>query len=541
MKLWESDEVLCIDDFDKRAEANYEAYKELVGKRAIPKTEYTFNAVEAMEHIVELYGNNCNTHWKVYKLFGQYHFDISINGPRKEPVNPYEDESYYSRYYMRNYARAPRYHYDERRQLNHLVYDAPLLPKKMTMMKKILLAILLALVVYFLLGLFPENVKTTILDNVSTPIFSKITAIISGVATPLVFISVISGIIGVGSSATVSKIGGQFIKCMMLAYAFAAVAFSAIAVLFYGVSSISSSGDSSAIGELITLVLDMMPSNLFACFVNDNALQVIVLAIFVGIVLLILADKAKPIADAIEVLGDLINKMMTILCKLLPLIVFLGVLNILCMDIGHISGVYKVVVAFVICAIAIEAFVMIRLRVVTGASPFKLFKVQIPTTMMNLTTSSQVGTMPENVRCLREDVGIDEKLINFCTPLGVVTYMPNGAAFIGFVAWCMAELTATPVDFLGLVKIAIVSVVIAIAAPPIPGSAFAVMPIIFSACGIPLDYYSVAIVLGTILGYFLPVLNGYALQLETIITAYKLDMIDKEKFARFAASSKKKE
>ena len=79
-----------------------------------------------------------------------------------------------------------------------------------------------------------------------------------------------------------------------------------------------------------------------------------------------------------------------------------------------------------------------------------------------------------------------------------------------------------------MVKITIVSVILAIAAPPIPGSAFAVMPIMFTACGVPESVYPLAIVMGTIIGYLCPALNGFLLQLQLLLVAAKMDKVDME-------------
>ena len=65
------------------------------------------------------------------------------------------------------------------------------------------------------------------------------------------------------------------------------------------------------------------------------------------------------------------------------------------------------------------------------------------------------------------------------------------------------------------------------AAPPIPGSAFAVMPILFSACGTDLSMMPLAVIVASTVGYFLPAMNGYCLQLELLMTAWKSDMADK--------------
>ena len=153
--------------------------------------------------------------------------------------------------------------------------------------------------------------------------------------------------------------------------------------------------------------------------------------------------------------------------------------------------------------------------------------MQWPTTLINLTTSSQVAALPENLKCCKEKFRIDPNFVDFSLPLCTVTYMPCGAAFLGAVVYGMADLSGVPIDITFVIKLAIMAVVVAIAAPPIPGSVFAVMPVMMAGCGVPDTYYSVAIVLGTLLGYFLPVLNGYCMQLEVLRTAHKFDLVRK--------------
>ena len=77
-------------------------------------------------------------------------------------------------------------------------------------------------------------------------------------------------------------------------------------------------------------------------------------------------------------------------------------------------------------------------------------------------------------------------------------------------------------------KVAFVSMVVAIAAPPIPGSAFAVMPILFSACGTDMSLMPLAVIVASTIGYLLPAMNGFCLQDELLMTAWKSDMVDRE-------------
>ena len=155
--------------------------------------------------------------------------------------------------------------------------------------------------------------------------------------------------------------------------------------------------------------------------------------------------------------------------------------------------------------------------------------MQWPTALINLATSSQVSALQENIKCCKEKFGIDSNLVDFSIPLCLVAYMPCGATFLGATVYGLGDLSNIPIDGSFIFKIAFLAVVIAIAAPPIPGSAFAVMPIMMAGCGVPDTYYSLAIVLGTVLGYFTPMLNGYCMQLELLIVSTKLNMIDKSK------------
>ena len=285
----------------------------------------------------------------------------------------------------------------------------------------------------------------------------------------------------------------------------------------------------NVLANLMQLVLDIIPDNLLQGFQTDNDLQVIALAIFVGVVLLTLGKRSEKIAAGISIFADIVNKMMSFACRLLPLIVYFGILNMLLTSSFQITQIYRTVIAVLICFICVVASLLIQVRRRTEV-PFRvLFKKQLPTLLINLSTSSQVAALPSNMKCCKEDFGIEPKLVDFALPLGIVVYMPCGAAFLGLTCCCVAPMSGIPIDAFFLVKLAVLAVIVAIAAPPIPGSAFAVLPILFSACGIPMDNYSIAIILATVLGYFLPMFNGYCIQLQLITIAHDLNLIDHEK------------
>ena len=111
--------------------------------------------------------------------------------------------------------------------------------------------------------------------------------------------------------------------------------------------------------------------------------------------------------------------------------------------------------------------------------------------------------------------------------LGIVVYMPNGAILLGSTVWVLTYMSLGGVSPLTLVRLVFVAVIVAIAAPPIPGSAVAVLPILFSATGTDLLMMPVAVIIASTIGYLLPAANGYCLQLEILMSAWKSGVVKK--------------
>ncbi len=502
--------------------------KNVNAKRQYAVDKTVLQIEEVLRHLQVAYGTETECKFVYYKTFKSSYFEFRVNGDEKNPIQVDDEELLYSKSILSMYGSEPAYYYSRHLRKNYITVEAEQKPQKNKMMMNILLAVVIALLTRTLIGIIAPDSLSFIKDDIVNLIFTKMTTIISEVATFLVFFSVITGITGVGNSATLGKMGKKLVSSSGFTYLFAAVSSSVLACLLYPVSTVKNSGE-NVFSQVLQLVLDIIPDNLVDCFLTDNDLQVIVLAVFLGAVLLMMGKKSEKVNDAMVQISDVFNQMMAVICKLLPLIVYFGILNLLLEEQDGLTEVYKVVIIFVVGSLAVVGFVLIRVRLVTGISGLKLFKMQWPTTLINLATSSQVSALQENIKCCKEKFGIDTNLVDFSIPLCLVAYMPCGATFLGATVYGLGDLSNIPIDGSFIFKIAFLAVVIAIAAPPIPGSAFAVMPIMMAGCGVPDTYYSLAIVLGTVLGYFTPMLNGYCMQLELLIVSTKLNMIDKSK------------
>lgn len=531
MAVWRKKIALSNEDIRAAVEEVGQVYLKYASGKSEDATKFDLSVEELLLKCREAYGAEAECVLSVQRHFALLRVEIEHAGPARDPLTAEEmaEEERFSFDILQRLGMAPKYDYINRRGCNRLSLTVPAKRQKSSLLKKMLLAVLLAVLSYGLLLLLPADVRQMIYSDVLMTVFSKLTAVISGVATMLVFFSVIVGILGCGDISSFGKMGKELMKEMGISYFVVWCILTAGSCLVFMSGRAAAGETESIVQQLLVLVLDIVPSNLVEPFVSNNALQVIAIAIFIGIVLLILGNRAESVKTFCTEASGLVNRMMTIVCKTLPLVVYLGILCVLASGtMSQFLNIYVMVLMFFgICAVFI-AFLTIRAHILTKTPVRTLMKKQMEAFLITLTTSSQVAAIPANMNCFKNRFGIKSDLADFSLPLCVVIYMPCGAVFLGLTAIALGSLAGMPMTFTVILKATVVAVIVAIAAPPIPGSALAVMPIIFSVCNVPDTQYPVALVLGTVLGYLLPAMNCYCLQLKTLIVAHNLDMMDRQ-------------
>ena len=531
MIFMNEEEFLTNETIERLTENMTEKYLEAAGKRAGNRVSFSLTVQEILLRFRDLYGTETPCKVIGQKNFGKIVFTIRQKGPQLDPTDG-DKYTEYSYDILAGIGVMPKYSYNFKNGgVNTVTILGELKPKKNAMLKNMLAAIICAVLFSIGLRALPASVSSLMAESFISPFFTKMITILSELATPFVFLAVVTGITGIGSQATVGKIGKKLLTGMMITYLFAGIVFSILAVVAYPLSG--RGGESgSFLAQIVQLVLDIIPDNMLQAFAVDNDLQVITIAVFTGVVMLALGERVKAVNNFCMECAEIITRMMGIVCRFLPLVVFFGVVNLLLSDLSEVVNIYKMIILFVISAMLLIGFMLVRTRICTKVPLKILLKKQLATLMINLTTSSQVSALPENMKCCKEKFGIDEKMVDFGLPLGIVIYMPCGAAFLGLATWSLANISGTPIAIAEVIKICLISIIVAIAAPPIPGSACAVMPIIFSSCGIPDAVFPLAIIMATFIGYLLPAINGYCLQLELLMSAKKLGLVNMEKLAR---------
>jgi hypothetical protein len=261
-----------------------------------------------------------------------------------------------------------------------------------------LLMVIAAAAAFGALGLLmPEGLRQGVLRTVIEPIYDTFFKVLGCIAGPMIFLSVAWGVYGIGDTATLGQIG----KKMMLKYTglvFIVTACTTVFFPFLGPGLSAAADQGGQLSTITELILGIFPSNIIEPFTSGNTLQIIFLAIVIGIALLYLGRQTSSLAKAIEQINVLVQFLMELISRLVPYVIFLVVVNLIWSgNFTTISRMWKLIMAFALMTLAttlaILAYVSGRHRVRIST----LIKKSMPAFLVGLTTASSAAAFGTSV------------------------------------------------------------------------------------------------------------------------------------------------
>lgn len=367
-------------------------------------------------------------------------------------------------------------------------------------MKKLSLAsqIFIALVLGIMVGILftgHSSIATTYIKPIGT-IFLNL---IKWVVTPLVFFSIMAGVISMRDIKKVGSIGLKTVIYYMCTTAFAVTIGLLLANLFKGMFPVLQTTDlayeaSASVNFMDTLV-GIFPSNFFAPFVEANMLQIIVASLIIGFALL-LVDQQKEIEfESVETLNDVFMKSMEMIVKLSPIGVFCLICPVVAENGPAVLGSLAKVLLVAYLAYFLHAVLVYSLavKIAAGMSPLTFFKGMLPAIMFAFSSASSVGTLPINMECT-EKLGADKNISSFVLPLGATINMDGTAIYQGVCAIFIASCFGITLTFSQMLTIVLTATLASIGTAGVPGAGMVMLAMVLSSVGLPVE--GIALVAG---------------------------------------------
>ena len=252
-------------------------------------------------------------------------------------------------------------------------------------------------------------------------------------------------------------------------------------------------------------IVDIIPSNFFfSASSNRNMLQVVFIAIFIGIGLIqIPRDKGKPLRDFFESLNDVVIKLVDIIMLIAPYGVFALIAQTInkvagnnpseIMELLGALGYYMVAVIIGLVAHALITYTGL-MRLMTKMPLETFYRGIAPAQLLAFSTSSSGATLPVTMERCEEELGVSEEVSSFVLPLGATINMDGTALYQAVAAVFIAQTLNMSLDIGAQLTIVLTTVLASIGTAAVPGAGIVMLVIILEAVGVPSA--GIALILG---------------------------------------------
>ncbi len=325
--------------------------------------------------------------------------------------------------------------------------------------------------------------------------------LVKWVVGPLVFFSIMSGVISMKDIKKVGSIGVKTVLYYICTTAFAITIGLAVANVFKGFFTAVQTTDltyhaSSSVSFMDTLV-GIFPSNFIQPFAEANMLQIIVAAIIIGFAILLVqhhADQAKDV-QFVERINAIFLKAMEMIISLSPIGVFCLLCPVVAENGPTVLGSLAKVLFVAYAGFFIHTIVVYSATVSTLAklSPIRFFKEMLPAMMFAFSSASSVGTLPINLECT-EKLGADKEIASFILPLGATINMDGTAIYQGVCSIFIASCYGITLTFPQMLTIVLTATLASIGTAGVPGAGMIMLTMVLQSVGLPIE--GIALVAG---------------------------------------------
>lgn len=328
------------------------------------------------------------------------------------------------------------------------------------------------------------------------PIGTLFINMIKMVIVPLIFFSLVSGIISMTDADAFKRIGTKAVGAYLITGAFAVCI-----GLFFGsvfepgldvdLSALEGSGGVPAVPHdvsIIQILVGIIPPNVIKAMADDNILQVVVFAIFVGVTLNAVRDKVPNLIDVVKQTAHVVFKLIETIVRFSPYGVFaLTAWMVGTQGFDILIALLKLVMVVIGALFTQYLLFGLMVMVIGRMSPMPFYKKMLEPQLLAFSTSSSKATLSTAMRVVNEKMGVSKSSTSFVLPLGASINMDGTAIYLGITALFFAQAYGIPLDAHHYFILILTATLGSIGAAGIPSGSLFMMGMVFTSVGIPLE------------------------------------------------------
>ena len=363
---------------------------------------------------------------------------------------------------------------------------------------QVIVAILIGVIVGFFFPDFGTNLK---------PLGDAFIKLIKMVIAPVVFLTVVSGIAGIGDLKKLGRVGIKALVYFEIVTTFALLIGLIVVKIVQpgaGINADPATLDAKAVEQYTKAVqtgggwdflLHIIPDTVFGAFANGEILQVLFFAILFGIALTLLGERGKPILKGIDLIGKVFFGIISIIMRFAPV----GALGAMAYTIGK-YGIHTLLplaevmlCVYLTCAVFILGVLGLIARF-AGFSILKFIRYIKEEILIVVGTSSSESVLPRMMEKL-EHLGCSKSVVGLVIPSGYSFNLDGTSIYLTIAAIFIAQATNTQLTLPQELEILLVLMLTSKGAATVTGGGFITLAATLSSMG-TIPVAGIALLLG---------------------------------------------
>ena len=311
-------------------------------------------------------------------------------------------------------------------------------------------------------------------------------------AVPLVFFNLLAGLTVLSDVKTFGRLAGKTmtyyvttdVAALLLGLGAMAVLRPGIGIQFTG----SVDGPVGTVPSIAEVLLGMIPRNAFEAFVEGNVVQIVVIAVLIGVATLLLAEGSRMrLAGLYQDVSALFRRLVDVILLTAPV----GIGALMAVTVGTygaalLGPMARFLVGVYLAQLVVFLAYMALLRLSGARSPLKFLRETGPLWATTAATTSSLASLSVSLETA-DRMGLPSSVYSFTLPLGAQLNKDGTSVMLGAVLLFTAQVAGVSFTPAALVSVVLIGLLLSEGSGGIPGGGFVIALIYVQAFNLPIE------------------------------------------------------
>jgi Na+/H+-dicarboxylate symporter len=316
---------------------------------------------------------------------------------------------------------------------------------------------------------------------------------------PLVFFSIVTGVLELRDLSSFGRLGGRTFFAYLINTVIAiSIATAAVMLIQPGAGlnlhgqGIHPDGMVKQLPNIFDLIVNIIPSNPIDAFASGNMLQVIFMAMLIGIVIKLLGEQVAGAPRFFQAGNQIMMKLIVLIMSFAPLGVCALMIKLgATLNPATFAGVIKYIL-LILCLLFfwLSCLYPYAVAILTGIPAQKFRQAIQEQFLFALSTASSNATIPVTMRTLTEKLGVSRAVAGFGVPLGATMNMGGVSIYMTVATLFVAHAYGAPISLDQLPTLLLNIFLLAVGSGGVPGGGLIMIGILITQLGLPLEAFA---------------------------------------------------